>query len=43
MSRLGRISFQEQRSPGFLSNGATGGGERSFSEQTAREIDEEVR
>ncbi len=43
MSRLGRISFQERNGPGFLSNGASGDGERSFSEQTAREIDEEVR
>ncbi len=40
MSRLGRISFQERGGPGFL--GAGPGGERSYSEQTAREIDVEV-
>ncbi len=42
MSRLGRISFQERSGPGFLSNGMSEG-DRVFSEQTAREIDEEVR
>ncbi len=41
MSRLGRLSFQERGGPGFLGNGA-GGGDRSYSEQTAREIDVEV-
>ena len=41
---LGRISYQERNGPGFLSNGsAQEGGDRSYSEQTAREIDEEVR
>jgi cell division protease FtsH len=41
MSRLGRINFQERNGPGFLGAGA-GGGDRSYSEQTAREIDVEV-
>jgi cell division protease FtsH len=41
MSRLGRISYQERTGPGFLTNGMTEG-DRVFSEQTAREIDEEV-
>jgi cell division protease FtsH len=40
MSRLGRISFQERGGPGFLGNGA--GGDRAYSERTAREIDVEV-
>jgi cell division protease FtsH len=40
MSRLGRVSFQERGGPGFL--GAGGGGERAYSEHTAREIDTEV-
>jgi cell division protease FtsH len=39
MSRLGRVSFQERGGPGFL---GTGGGERAYSESTAREIDVEV-
>ncbi len=42
MSRLGRVSYQEQGGPGFL-NGAGGDGPRTYSEQTAREIDLEVR
>jgi cell division protease FtsH len=42
MSRLGRVCYQEQGGPGFL-NGAGGDGPRSYSEQTAREIDLEVR
>jgi cell division protease FtsH len=41
MSRLGRVSYREQGGPGFL--GAHGDGERLFSEETAREIDVEVR
>jgi cell division protease FtsH len=42
MSRLGRVSYQEQGGPGFL-NGAAHDGERAYSEETAREIDLEVR
>src|SRR5205814_348769 len=43
MSRLGRVSYRDQSGPAFLP-GATGlEGERKFSEQTAREIDMEVR
>jgi cell division protease FtsH len=42
MSRLGRVSFRDQNGPGFL-GGAGGAGERKFSEETAREIDVEVR
>jgi cell division protease FtsH len=41
MSRLGRVNF-EGRSGGAFLQGSGGGGERSYSEQTAREIDEEV-
>jgi cell division protease FtsH len=41
MSRMGRVNFQERGGPGFLGNGA--GADRDYSEQTAREIDEEVR
>ncbi|TWT47233.1 ATP-dependent zinc metalloprotease FtsH [Botrimarina hoheduenensis] len=40
MSRLGRINYRE-RSNGFL--GSEGGGASNHSEQTAREIDEEVK
>src|SRR5262245_2587182 len=44
MSRLGRVCYQEHGGPGFL-NGQGGGpeGERAYSEETAREIDVEVR
>jgi cell division protease FtsH len=42
MSRLGRVFFREQNSSPFL-NGGNWGGEREYSEQTAREIDLEVR
>jgi cell division protease FtsH len=44
MSRLGRVCFQESGGAAFL-NGAVPGleGERLYSEQTAREIDLEVR
>ncbi len=42
MSRLGRVSFRDQGGPGFLS-GIRGDGERAYSEETAREIDVEVR
>jgi cell division protease FtsH len=41
MSRLGRVSYQEEDGPAFL--GAAGGAAREYSEQTAREIDLEVR
>src|SRR5262249_13886789 len=43
MSRLGRVSYQEREGPGFLNGHGGGDGERSYSEQTAREIDLEVR
>ncbi len=42
MSRLGRVSFRERRS-GFLTPVPEMVGEKPFSEQTAREIDQEVR
>jgi cell division protease FtsH len=41
MSRLGRVSFQEENGPHFL--GGSGDGARGYSEQTAREIDAEIR
>ncbi len=41
MSRLGRIYFHDNGGPGFLGNGLRDSGE--YSEQTAREIDVEVR
>jgi cell division protease FtsH len=43
MSRLGRVNFREGNRSAFL---ATGGGDsfgRDYSEQTAREIDQEVK
>jgi len=43
MSRLGRVSYQERDGPGFLNGQGGADGERSYSEQTAREIDLEVR
>ncbi|MBI3468273.1 MAG: ATP-dependent zinc metalloprotease FtsH [Planctomycetes bacterium] len=44
MSRLGRVTFRESSRSAFLSNGAGDfPRERSHSEQTAREIDEEVK
>ncbi|MDZ4819405.1 MAG: ATP-dependent zinc metalloprotease FtsH [Planctomycetota bacterium] len=44
MSRLGRVNFRESnRSPFLAGGGAELGSPRSFSEQTSREIDEEVR
>ena len=42
MSRLGRINFQDRAGPLFLGGGSSES-ERSYSENTAREIDEEVR
>jgi cell division protease FtsH len=41
MSRLGRVNYKEQGGPNFLGGPSTGRGD--FSEQTAREIDMEVR
>jgi len=43
MSRLGRVFFREQQAVAFLPGVNMGGGERDYSEQTAREIDVEVR
>ncbi|MCI0457752.1 MAG: AAA family ATPase [Gemmataceae bacterium] len=43
MSRLGRVSYREQSLPAFLPGAGGLEGERTFSEQTAREIDIEVR
>jgi cell division protease FtsH len=43
MSRLGRVYFHEQNNPTFLAGAPAGSGEREHSEQTAREIDIEVR
>ena len=42
MSRLGRVNYQGRSGPGFLGHGFDGG-ERGYSERTAREIDLEVR
>jgi cell division protease FtsH len=42
MSGLGRVSFQDGAGPGFLGNGLSDG-LRDYSEQTAREIDMEIR
>jgi len=44
MSQLGRVNYREsQRSPFLTGGGADLGASRSHSEETAREIDEEVR
>ncbi len=44
MSRLGRVNYRESsRSPFLVGGGNEMGATRSFSEQTCREIDEEVR
>ncbi|MCC6420654.1 MAG: ATP-dependent zinc metalloprotease FtsH [Gemmataceae bacterium] len=43
MSRLGRVSYRDQGGSGFLLGAGGYDGERRFSEQTAREIDMEVR
>jgi cell division protease FtsH len=43
MSRLGRVYFREQSGGAFLPGANWGDGEREYSEQTAREIDLEVR
>ncbi|MGL4554329.1 MAG: ATP-dependent zinc metalloprotease FtsH [Gemmataceae bacterium] len=42
MSRLGRVYYQDQAGAAFL-DGSGGDGERAYSQQTAREIDLEVR
>ena len=43
MSRLGRASYRESRRSVFLAAQNDLGGDRSHSEQTAREIDEEIK
>jgi cell division protease FtsH len=43
MSRLGRVCYQDQGGPGFLAGEYGGDGERRYSQETAREIDLEVR
>lgn len=43
MSRLGRVFFREQTDGAFLPGASWPDGERKFSEETAREIDLEVR
>jgi cell division protease FtsH len=42
MSRLGRVNYRESNRSTFLAGGGDVGRERSFSEHTAREIDQEV-
>jgi cell division protease FtsH len=42
MSRLGRVNYRESNRSAFLAGGGDVGRERSFSEHTAREIDQEV-
>jgi cell division protease FtsH len=43
MSRLGKIYYREQPASPFLTGSIWGEGDREYSEQTAREIDMEVR
>ncbi len=43
MSRLGRVTYRESRRPMFLGEGDDFSAARTHSEQTAREIDEEIR
>jgi cell division protease FtsH len=43
MSRLGKVYFRDQSAPAFLSGASWGDGDGDYSEQTAREIDMEVR
>ena len=43
MSRLGRVTYRESRRPVFLGDAEELSGGRTHSEQTAREIDEEIR
>jgi cell division protease FtsH len=42
MSAMGRVNFKQDRSSPFLAGGSSGLSSRMYSEQTAREIDEEV-
>jgi len=42
MSRMGRVNYRESNRSAFLAGGGDLGRDRSFSEQTAREIDQEV-
>lgn len=42
MSRLGKVNFRESRRSPFLAGGEEGPRERSHSEQTSREIDQEI-
>ena len=43
MSRLGRITYRESRRLTYLGNNEDSGKNRNYSEQTGREIDEEIR
>jgi cell division protease FtsH len=43
MSRLGRVNFHERSGAAFLQGAPGAEGERSYSEQTAHQIDEEVK
>jgi cell division protease FtsH len=43
MSRLGRVTYRESRRAAFLASQSEMPGERTHSEQTAREIDEEIK
>ncbi len=43
MSSLGRINFKEDRSSAFLAGASGGVGMRQYSENTAQEIDREVK
>jgi cell division protease FtsH len=43
MSKLGRVSYQSMNGPGFLNGYMGNEGDRLYSEETAREIDLEVR
>ena len=43
MSRLGRVNYREDRSNPFLAGSSSDPGGRFYSEETAREIDEEVK
>ena len=42
MSKIGRVNFKQDRSSPFLAGASAGLSSRMYSEQTAREIDEEV-
>ena len=43
MSSMGRINFKEDRSNPFLAGASGGGGMRQYSEDTAKNIDSEVK